>query len=302
MGVLIRDSVSDITINKCHLKDMTITTSLRPITISDVTVTNGVFDEGVSIEAYGDTGQISNVAIRDSSFRRTLLLAGVTRAALERNHFNLDGDTIEAIDLHSGSNNRVSQNIIDGGYHGRSVGSSPDSPGADDGIVLIDEDGDLVDGNTISNVYDAGIEAVQNLTNTRISNNVIINAGLAGISSYHCTRWRNDEISGNAISQSVYAMLFLYQVTGFCTPPPSPGLFSNNRFSNNVFSRPGTSPAFSASFPQNTEVTSNLIQNNDFGQGSVMLRPETGFIDGGGNVCGGGSFGCARITTQRAWP
>jgi hypothetical protein len=72
-----------------------------------------------------------------------------------------------------------------------------------------------------------------------------------------------------------------------------PAAFSGNLFIANVFRNParGTStstlpfPAISISMPGLVE--GNLLQDNDMGTADgPRLSPLSGFIDGGGNVCG----------------
>jgi hypothetical protein len=65
-------------------------------------------------------------------------------------------------------------------------------------------DGDVVRDNTIMNVFDAGIEGVNAVTNTVIANNTVTNAILAGIGSYHCTHWASNTVNGNRVSSGQF--------------------------------------------------------------------------------------------------
>jgi hypothetical protein len=67
----------------------------------------------------------------------------------------------------------------------------------DDGVVLVDEANDTIPGNTINNVFDAGIEGIDVVQNTAVAQNTIANAGNGGIGSYWCASWTGDVISSN---------------------------------------------------------------------------------------------------------
>ena len=80
-----------------------------------------------------------------------------------------------------GSNNTIINNDI----NGRSPGVHTPKVGADDGIILGDEDRDIVTQNTIYNIWDCGVETLGLISNTTISNNSIKNAGVCGIGGWH---------------------------------------------------------------------------------------------------------------------
>ncbi len=235
------------------------------------------------------------------------------------NHVSVTNNTITAtaksttggaraalIELASGSSNLVANNALDGGYHGSDkAGQGADDPlGTDDGIVVMNESGDIIQGNTINNVFDAAIEGAQSVSGTQIINNSTTNALIAGISSYHCTRWEGNTVSGNTVSQSLYLIYFLND-NNYLTCI-SASAFSNNQFANNVLRSPQTPLPGSKSFGMlvnfvsvqapiaPSDVTANLIQANNFGSTLVSVFPTSGFTNGGGNVCGsGGNMICA---------
>ena len=206
--------------------------------------------------------------------------------------------------LTGGSNNQVLDNTIDGGYDG-----SRQQVGEDDGIVLIDEANDAIQRNTIRNVFDAGIEGVDAITNSSITDNTIVNAGVAGIASYWCTNWIGNTVSGNSVSNSSWLVDYYYAVgLGKCINLSTPGVFQNNRFIGNRFTNPivlGGTGSLNFRFPTlpTGAVVGNLIQGNDLGAApGPYTDPPSGFIDGGGNICAAGTslfcggFGSAATT------
>src|SRR6185295_7003401 len=119
------------------------------------------------------------------------------------------GCSAAMISLQNGSNTRIRDNSIDGGWNGVPVlsGCAAGSVGADDGIVLNVETGDTIDGNTIRNTWDAGIEGVSTLSATSITNNIILNSW-AGIGSYHSTNWQGNVVTGNSIRATLLMFVF----------------------------------------------------------------------------------------------
>jgi parallel beta-helix repeat protein len=209
----------------------------------------------------------------------------------DANNVRLDHDIAAGIELANGRNNEVTYATIDGGYDG-----SGNIVGSDDGILLIDQTNARIEGNTIRNVWDAGIEGVDVVAFTTIANNTIVNAGASGISSYWCTSWTGNVISGNSSTRSSNFMYVSYGTsTQKCAVPSTPGLFLNNRLVGNMFRNQiagGTDEAlyFTLGNLSSDAVSGNVIQNNDFGAaGGPYLRPPSGFVDGGGNICRPGS-------------
>lgn len=265
--------------------------------LSNVTVTNCTMLGAVQ------PSNASNVTISNSTMTGTLIFTSSTNITIDHNHISLTGARPSAaIIIAGGSQNRVTNNVIDGGYHGQDLtGQGGDAPGADDGVLLADATNDTVQGNTISNVFDAGVEGVNAVRNSTIADNTIVNATEAGISSYHCTSWQGNKVTGNSISQSQHAALFNFTSDSLCFnfPNPTPsGSFSNNLFANNVLrnllgtSLVAMSLVFLATVPESA-VTGNVIQGNDFGSADVTVAPAGGFTSGGGNTCGTqGNFAC----------
>jgi parallel beta-helix repeat protein len=195
---------------------------------------------------------------------------------------------INGMNLSDGTNNRILQSTITGGYPG-----GPASVGADDGIVLVYETGDTIQGNTISNFFDAGIEGADTVANTTFASNTITNTGANGIGTYWCTNWTNNVVRLNNVSQSGVMFYADYQTDPTkCGAGPPSANFTGNSFIGNRFRSPvqGTVPVvfqgMVATFGAGVPVSGNLIQGNDFGtQGCPLVSPVPGFIDGGGNIC-----------------
>jgi hypothetical protein len=217
----------------------------------------------------------------------------------------------------SGSNNTMDRNLIDG------QGSRLTVPyGADDGIVIQDETGDILSRNTIRNTWDEGIETVGNIVNTKITSNVIDSVLDGGIGGWYFNSWKNVTVSNNTVSNS--EQLFdLYRVCGLRpqnwdgrgAPADTAVYFAGNIFLENkfiaipsqttvhstyipIFNKldypyfaqvcgiPGERAAQSSDFILNN----NVFRQNDFGH--VELAPyfaapiTPGYlIDGGGNIC-----------------
>jgi hypothetical protein len=187
--------------------------------------------------------------------------------------------------VRNGGSNQILQNTIDGGWDG-----VPGSQvGGDDGILVYDETGDVIQNNTIRNVWDAGIEGVSGVANSTISGNAIVGAAIAGIGAYRNTAWRSNIVTGNNVSRANHLFLFENVAVGGAT---FGFVFRGNQFLNNRLSSrvqaPGqlTNQAVFA-FDSSVDVDSNLIQANDFGTSgtSPLFVPSSGFVDGGGNTC-----------------
>jgi parallel beta-helix repeat protein len=204
-------------------------------------------------------------------------------------HVVLDTVSASEIEFRHGHDNQVLRSTIDGGYR-----DGPAQSGRDDGIVLGDQQNDTIQGNSIANVFDAGIEGLDGVSSTTIANNTITHTGTDGIGAYWCTSWSGNTISGNTVSQSPNLFLFTYQVDPTkCFDVSTSGTFSGNRITGNVFRNQvlaagGILAAMVCDFAQipQSAVTGNVIQGNDMGNtAGPNLIPASGFANGGGNVC-----------------
>lgn len=253
-------------------------TNMLILNSTDISVTHCVFPFGVigtsltRVTLDHDTISADGVSLTGSS-------AGVIT-----NNTAAGGTYVVA--LTGGHNNQISGNTLEGHYDG-----SGGQVGSDDGVLLVDEMNDTVSNNTISDVYDAGIEGANTLGNTAITNNTITNAAAAGIASYYCTSWSNNVVSGNTVSKSNAMMWVLYETSGtLCGTTEAPANFTNNQIIGNQFQNPLPTPSNTGLninlrlFP--TAVSNNLVQGNILGSQIAMnLDPIAGFVDGGGNRC-----------------
>jgi parallel beta helix pectate lyase-like protein len=162
-------------------------------------------------------------------------LFGVRDSVVIRNHTRGVGLQISAgIDAKGGSGNRIVDNVVDGAWNGDAASRT----GADDGVLLYGESGDIVQGNVIRNVRDAGIEGVSSVTNTIVSYNAIERVAIGGIGAYRNTKWRGNTIEGNLVSQTQSMFLFMNEAVGGVT---SGFAFWHNQILNNRFySQTGT--------------------------------------------------------------
>ena len=244
-----------------------------------------------------------------------------TGATIQDNTYALPANPTTAIAspiyLRYGSSTRVLRNEVDGSWDGQH------QAGADDGIVLEDERGDLIDGNTFSNVYDCGVETLGVVAGSVISNNVIENAGICGIGGWYWNSWRGNRVKGNSVDTSL--QLFLFNRYGGLRPagfdpekkmPADAAIeFHDNVFEQNSFTNPQsalpsssipvyagmlytpstvffpTVPGTREPGPRDFELLNNVFTRNRFG--TKTLAPAFGeepvsgaVIDGGGNVCG----------------
>jgi len=103
-----------------------------------------------------------------------------------------------------GWNNTFDSNQIDG-----KSGPQPsqNALGADDGIVIQDETGDVLANNVIKNAWDAGIETAGNIVNTRIANNSIANVPI-GIGGWYWNSWTNVSVTNNIVDRAHQLFVF----------------------------------------------------------------------------------------------
>jgi parallel beta helix pectate lyase-like protein len=204
-----------------------------------------------------------------------------------------------------GSNNRIVSNTIDGGWAGQPYPLGGFPPGADDGILIDNTGSLLIEGNSIRNVWDCGVERLGNRTDAvTIRNNDIANAGECGIGGWFAAGWQDSLVTDNTVSSSEKFGDFYY------SPQQNRGVdhitFRNNVFENNRFINTlnRTMPSVTIDYVTATsrfpiDIGNNIFRNNDFG-GDILaprLAPPFGFVDGGDNIChqdGKSSLTCVR--------
>jgi hypothetical protein len=281
--------VNGVTVTNCNVATAVVNTySLTNVTLAHNTLSGGFSSNGsqhLTLTNNHISGQGVMITSASFSMVTTNTLDGLNPT------FQTSG-VGAAIRLMGGTNNEVAQNAVDGGYDG-----SGNLSGLDDGIVLFDEANDTIQGNTISNVFDAGIESVDIAQNTAIVQNTIVNAGTAGIASFWCTNWTGNVIDENRISVSPAVLEVVYHSDQTkCGFPITVGGFTNNQIVGNRLLSPtanGQAPAGMSIVLDSlsaASVSNNVIQGNDLGsQYALVLRPATGFMNGGGNTCAPGS-------------
>lgn len=257
---------SNISLRNCQLSSMILTG------ISRWTITNSTFQGGLFV------GNAQGFVLQNDTF-----LGPVTSST---------GSAL--VYLNGGSGNTVTGSSFDGGYTGQC-----NQCGADDAILLVDESGDTIQGNTIQNTWDTGVEGVDTVTNTTIADNSITNTANAGIGSFWCTDWQGNRVTGNQITASATAMDFYYSVgTAQCGNAPPADVFRDNTIANNTFRNPIPIPtdglALIFHFVEGHPTSSNnVLQGNDMGTLGIYATPPQSFINGGGNVCSSaGTFAC----------
>jgi Right handed beta helix region len=212
-----------------------------------------------------------------------------------------------------GSNNTMDRNQLDG------KGSvSTGQNGADDGIIIQDESGDILSNNAIRNTWDAGIETLGNITHMQIASNSMVNVGQAGIGGWYWNSWNNVTVTDNTVRDARYLFL-LFRIGGLRpqnwdyrgAPADTAVYFQENLFERNQFIGSSSPAPFAAYIPiynylgyngetglpgervaQRTDfqLSDNTFARNDFGHftgAPYFAGPVTAgkIIDGGRNIC-----------------
>jgi hypothetical protein len=259
-------------------------------TINNNTVSGG----WVSIANSNDVALLHNVS--NSPFE----VSG-NNERIEYNTITLNRpELFAAVLLLSDSTGSVVQfNAFDGGWDGAYRQTWQSQTGADDGIALQNVTNSTIQNNTILNTWGCGIENVRPLVNVQLLNNQIGTSGYCGIGGWYGNSLRGNTISGNTVVDT--PRLFQYmRADGLYTAFGEQQVyFSGNIFSRNKLVRPrvhvftvGCSRIdfqnVPAGIPASAVVVgNNSIKENDFGPfgNSLWLYPGTAFVDGGGNIC-----------------
>ena len=292
---LVVSGANTVSATNCTVTNQVLLLNATSVSLSSLTVHGGVF---VSSSA-AVTITNSSIAAQSNGLA-AVQLNGDTSVRLQGN--TIDG-SVASYALYSlnGTGNQVLQNVISGAYNGGTANA-----GTDDGVLLIGETNDTVQGNTITNFFDAGVEGVNFLANTLVADNTISNVGAAGIGSYWCTTigptTRDPEQQRHHGARAVLHELL-----------DRPGAVRGRVAGRLVHRQPSDRQSLSESLPRHPAlcpvpagrhcrtagpfphmvvtlprpVTNNLIQGNDFGTNDgPFLSPIAGFTDGGGNLCG----------------
>ena len=262
-------NVTGATVQGCKVTDKVTMTNVTSVTLSRSTVQSEVV-----------VNQSSSVMIADNTLSSVRVMSASGVQVL-RDAIAPQG-VFYAVEFKGGMNNQVLQSTITGGWTGAG------ETGADDGVLLENEAGDTIQGNTITSFFDTAVEGVDAVANTTIADNTGSNLGVVGVGSFWCTAWTNNIIRGNHISNAEGLGLFTYVTDGFhCELTISPPALTGNQFVGNVFRNTTNTLGAMLEVDMPGNVSGNLVQGNDFGpNGGPHLVPLSGFIDGGGNVCG----------------
>lgn len=262
-------NVTGATVQGCTVTDKLTMTNVTSVTLSRSTVQSEVV-----------VNQSSSVIIADNTLSSVRVMSASSVQVL-RDAIAPRG-VFYAVEFKGGMNNQVVQSTITGGWTG--VGET----GSDDGVLLENETGDTIQGNAITGFFDTAVEGVDAVANTTIADNTGSNLGVVGVGSFWCTAWTNNIIQGNHISNATGLGLFTYAPDGsHCELTISPPAFTGNQFIGNVFRNSTVPIGAMLEVDMPGSVSGNLVQGNDFGpNGGPHLVPLSGFIDGGGNVCG----------------
>jgi hypothetical protein len=289
------------------ISNCTVTSSLSIDNSVDVTVTHSTLSGGLTMS------NPASVTVDHSQIGASIgsvvavQIAGGTNVALIANSIAMPSNNgNEAVYLTRGTGNQVLQNTITSAY----VGTG--RLGTDDGVLLQNESGDLIRDNTITGFWDTAVEGVDAISNVTVVNNTFSNIGTAAIGAYWCTDWTNNTIQGNDVSQSPKLALVEYETAApQCGSTIAPPVFSGNQFIDNKLHDviPGLGGLNSAKMRvtfDSGDVENNVLRGNDFGANDgPLLTPLTGFVDGGGNICGPtnaslSNFACSSTSgTQR---
>ena len=208
---------------------------------------------------------------------------------------NFSGGVVP-LTFQGGHDNSAISNFIDGKSDGIFKGLE-NSVGSDDGIVINDESGDLIQGNTLQNFFDCAIENTGYMFDTKIIGNKASNAGVCFLGGWYYSSVKGISVRDNVVSNMPNLFYFFRQYALKSTEQYV--YFQNNTFENNKLSNPKTDTGFSmasrfvfdgSAVPlQNHILGNNILRNNDFTKslGPLRLSPKNIVTDGGGNICSG---------------
>lgn len=193
------------------------------------------------------------------------------------------GNRTTEVDIQAGQSNTIASNQIDGLWMGSG------QQGADDGILALNESGDVIQGNVIQNVWDACVETVGTATNLMVTNNSCSNAGQDGFGAYYATSWMGNSVDNNSVDRSpTFARILWNTATGYRggTIFLQNNIFDSNRFTNQTSQVPVITIDMSAMLPSPLVSGGNVLRNNNFGTVGIapVLLPASAFSDGGGNI------------------
>lgn len=281
-------NVTTLTIANC-----VVSTSLELSGAAHVLVSHATIRGELTVSDQSSSVVVSDSSIQDSLGDYAVQIVRSTGVVLTRDSITSSkAGAFESVTLNGGSHNQVLGSTLTGGYDG-----GPADVGTTDGIVVVNETDDTIRGNTVHGFSDAAVEGLQTVSDLLIADNRISTIGTAAVGNYWCTSWTRNAVEDNDVSRTPLLLLiantFNADRCGTSTPPPF--AFTANRIVGNRFHDPAAGVPFHGETParvsvrlySHAAVADNTIADNDFGAlDGPFLAPVSGFIDGGGNVCG----------------
>ena len=328
-GALLIQNSQNFTVQNCPIGS---TTAYAGSELEIENSSNGTVQNNTFLGAQGPTDAVNvyvhssdSITFTDNTFFVTYFQQYTTNSKMTNNSISCGSTTGSVcgvgIESEYGFGNLISGNTVNGNT---SADQLTQLSGADDGILIWDEDGDSVEGNTVSNVYDCGIEFVGNVGAGTFSNNTINNASLCGLGGWWWSNFQNNVVHGNTVNGSTNLFTFVRDCglrptnfDGQGHPGDSGIYFTGNTFDGNSItniyptSYAGISNGYSSFIPfgpQNLDInqspstcngdippapgqfylTGNSFSNNNFGS-SIAYFGEPAYpgavVDQGGNVC-----------------
>jgi len=241
----------------------------------------------------------TNLEVRNNKFTLGLQQNYTFNSVIAGNTFEIPKviGVAAAIISNNGGKNRIENNTEDGGWTGVKDQDSSFDLGADDGLVVAGEDGDVISGNTFANNWDCGIETLDLITNIKITGNIIRNSPICAIGAWYGNSWKGNTVSDN-IAYNTSRLFYFFRLHSL-KPGEATVYFKDNEFVNNKlvnplsFSGQQDSMISFESVPQDIvgklSLGNNKFTGNDLGQlGHIYFTPASMFVNGGGNVCAKG--------------
>jgi hypothetical protein len=229
------------------------------------------------------------LSVTGSTFSATLLVVTNTNGAtITGNTFNLEDFVgfAAGISITGGTGSSIENNSI------TDIGTPVT---VSDGIFARSIGNAAIEGNTVKNVTNCGVETAGLITNVQISNNGITNAGTCGIGAWEDSSWQNNTVASNTAT-NVPLLFDFFRLDGLETGE-SAVYFENNNFTNNKLVSQPVLPQTPAWVVMNS--TGNNVPSGDFVLGNNVFTgnnflatgllptfvPTSMIVDGGGNIC-----------------
>ncbi len=285
---------SDLSLANCTIKALNNTPGSDLLALLTVTASPRASITGNRIQGgYAIITNSDNTLFSRNTSNGNVAIIGGNSHVIEYNTIALESSRTyhAALELDNSSGSYIQYNSVDGGWPGGL------NYGADDGIIHYNLNTATIRGNTISNVWDCGIESSGPMFNVSIQNNRVSGAKFCGFGGWYANSMKSSVVDGNTVTDT--PLLFYYRrLDGLATYANETVVyFQDNVFSNNKLVAPRVSISFPnlsaglnfrdlAGIPSNSLIASNnRVTGNDFGPLPVQLVPSRAIADGGGNLC-----------------